>query len=238
MIKRVLGWHLILLFSMYSNLAAQSSISDQVTLEDFEAYEHEMAPTRWKRPHKRSRSLLDLPDRLERDQDYVEVFEEGGNKVLRVYTKDDSEQIVLVNGASYNWDLTAHPVLSWRWKAKRLPAGAREDSSSRNDSGAALYVTFDSKDWLGRPRTIKYVYSTILPEGQKESYGSLKILVVSSGLNKINQWTTIERNVRADYEVLFGREAPARPAYIMIWSDSDNTGDTSEVFFDDITIKK
>lgn len=215
---------------------SQSNDGGKIVLEDFESYDPGFAPNKWKRPHKKSRSILDLPERLERDQDYVEVYKEEQNNVLKVYAKDDSEQILLLNDSAYKWDLGTHPNLSWKWKAVQLPEGAREDVSSKNDSGAALYVTFDSKDWLGRPKTIKYVYSSTLSVGEEAKYGALKVIVASSAKDTINEWVTVKRNVREDYRRLFGKKSGARPGYVMVWSDSDNTNGVAEVYFDDITI--
>lgn len=207
-----------------------------IVLEDFEAYEPGGAPTVWKRPHKKSKSFLELPDAFEIDDDFVEVVLENGNKVGRIFSSDNTEQIALLNGDTFRWNIDQHPVLAWRWKASQLPTGAREDASDHNDSGGALYVTFDSKDWLGRPRTIKYSYSSTLPVGSKASYGALRVLVVSSGTDGLGSWIDIKRNVAEDYNDLFGRSAPKEPGYIMLWGDSDNTKSTSDVFFDDIRI--
>lgn len=218
--------------------ATTSAQSDQasIILEDFEAYEIGASPKTWKRPHKKSRSFLELPDAFEIDDDFVEVVRDNGSKAGRIFSRDNTEQIALLNGDSFRWNIDRHPILAWKWKADQLPNGAREDESKRNDSGGALYVTFDSKDWLGRPRTIKYSYSSTLPIGSKASYGALKVLVVSSGTDGLGKWIDVKRNVAQDYQDLFGRSAPKEPGYIMIWGDSDNTKSTSDVFFDDIRL--
>ena len=116
-----------------------------------------------------------------------------------------------------------------------MPVGANEEK--KNDTGAAFYVTF-GKDWLGRPRSIKYTYSSTLPVGTVKSYnlGRMKVIVVASGADGFGNWMTIERDVRADYCKVFGSEPPARPLSIMLWSDSDNTGHTAEVDFDNIAL--
>ena len=221
---------------LHTNVSAQSGDDTQIIIEDFESYNEGKTPERWKIAHKKSRSIIDLPDQLERDRDYVEVLSEGRNKVLKVYAADESEQIVLLNGSAFEWDVQTHPTLSWKWKALQLPAGAREDDSSKNDSGGALYVTFNSKDWLGRPRTIKYVYSSSLPRESIAKYGVLRVIVASSGTEGINNWIEVKRNVLEDYRKVFGKYPSDQPGYLMVWSDSDNTNDVAEIYFDDIVI--
>lgn len=211
--------------------AAEASI----VVEDFEDYASGVPPYHWKRPHRKSRSLLDLPRVLERDDDYFEVVEEGGSKRARAYTNNESVQVVRLNGDGYQWDLSTHPRLAWQWRAKRLPEGAREDKSKYNDAGAAVYVTFDSRDWLRRPRSIKYTYSSTLPVGTTARYGALRVIVVASGADGIGDWVRIERDVAADFERLF-KKKPAKPGLIMLWGDSDNTSSVSEVYFDDIEL--
>lgn len=233
------------LFVALSMLAAGSVVSStkvhaqaanqRIVVDDFEEYAVGVPPYQWKRPHKRSRSLLDLPHVLERDNDYFEIVQEEGSKRARAYTKDESVQIVRLNGDGYRWDLHTHPRLAWSWRAKQLPAGAREDNDATNDTGAAVYVTFDSKDWLGRPRSIKYTYSSSLPVGATAKFGPLMVVVVSSAADGIDKWIHIERDVAADYQLLFNRDAP-EPGYIMLWSDSDNTKGVADVYFDDIEL--
>jgi hypothetical protein len=212
------------------------AVNQRIVVDDFEGYPVGVPPYRWKRPHKRSRSLLDLPRVLERDNDYFEIVQDNGNKRARAYTKDESVQIVRLNGDGYEWDLRTHPRLAWSWRAEALPAGAREDDGDTNDTGAAIYITFDSKDWLGRPRSIKYTYSSTLPVGTTADYGPLRLIVVASGADGIGDWLRIDRNVADDYRRLFGREVPERPGYIMLWNDSDNMDGVADVYFDDIEL--
>lgn len=205
-------------------------------MEDFEQYEVGAVPRKWKRPHKESRSFLVLPDTVLLDDDFAVVTPDGRSNVVRIYSRDNTEQIALINGEHFDWRLDQYPLLSWRWKAITLPQKAREDKRSLNDSGGALYVTFDSFDWLGRPRTIKYVFSSSLPNGTSITYGALKVLVVSSPSDSLNKWITVQRNVAEDYQKLFGRKPPDKPGYIMLWGDSDNTNAVSDVLFDDLII--
>jgi hypothetical protein len=50
----------------------------------------------------------------------------------------------------------------------------------------------------------------------------IRKLVVESGPHRLNQWLDYERDIRADYERVFG-EKPGALRGIAIMSDSDNT---------------
>ncbi len=216
-------------------LCLQNSAAQSIVIEDF-SY-NDAVPARWRILDPGNRSALPLPDTVQRDDDYVEVVTMDGEKVLRVYTRDETVQVGRVVGEDgFDWDTRSHPVLSWRWRADRLPEGAQETISTLNDTGGAFYVSFDCGDWLRRLCIIKYTYSSTLPVGTTASYGKLRVLVVSSAQDGMEKWVTIERNVREDYKALFGREAPARPLFIMVWGDTDNTHGVSDVYFDAIAI--
>ncbi len=204
-----------------------------IVIEDFEGYQAGVPPYEWKRV--KGRSLVQVPRQLDRDRDYFEVVEEGGRKFVRVFTEDESTQVIRPNGEGYKWTFDTHPRLRWDWRALRLPEGARETEKKKNDSGAALYVTF-KQDWLGRPRSIKYVYSSTLPVGTVATHGPLKVLVASSGKEGTGAWKTVDRDVVADYRRLFNEDPPEEPISIMLWSDSDDTNSVSEVNFDNLVL--
>ena len=230
------GWSVLLLGAVAWPGEAGAQVAEaSILVEDFEGYAAGVPPYHWKRPHKKSRSVRDLPRVLDRDDDYFEIVELGGSKRARAYTSDESVQVVRLNGDGYQWDLRTHPRLTWQWRAERLPAGAREDKNKYNDVGGAVYVTFDSKDWLGRPRSIKYTYSSTLPVGTTVRYGALRVIVVASAADGIGDWIRIERDVVADYRRLYRRDPPI-PVFIALWGDSDTTGGVSDVFFDDIEL--
>jgi len=220
---------------MLCAISAAYAPAQPIIVEDF-SYD-EAVPTHWRTLSRISRSAQPLPTVLQRDDDYVEVVTLQGEKVLRVYTRDETVQVARVNGEEgFDWDISVHPVLSWRWRADRLPSGARETKKDLNDTGAAVYVSFNCNDWLGRLCTLKYTYSSTLPVGTTARYGPLRVLVVSSAMDGLGRWLNIERNVRKDFKALFGKEAPDRPLFIMVWGDTDNTHGVSDAYFDTIAI--
>lgn len=208
------------------------SVSGQsILIDDFQSYPVGEIPHRWKFLSSKTRTYEPL-DSFMNENEIFYVVEERGNKFLRAYTNGEAQRISLSNeNNELRWDVRDNPVLSWRWRANRLPEGASEKEA--NDTGAAVYVVFKT-DWIGRPISIKYTYSSTLPVGTIVSFGKLKVIVVSSGRDGIGEWTTVERNIADDYKTLFGKNPPNQPLLITLWSDSDDTGSIAEVDFDDI----
>ena len=224
---------LILLCLVTGRVDAQQA----VVIEDFEGYMDSGLPTAWFISSRGSSRLMPIPQDHARPGDFVKVIQDGSGQVLQMYTAGESVQIVLpATSEQLAWDLAVHPKLSWQWKAIKLPQQALESQASKNDTGGALYVAFDCEDWLRRPCIIKYVYSTALSEGTTVRYGKLRVLVVSTGLDGIGEWMTIERNVVEDYRELFGQDPPGNPRFIMLWGDSDTTEGESDVYFDNLML--
>jgi hypothetical protein len=234
---------LVIVFLLIAGLGAGAApavqheppaLDSDILIDDFEGDRTGVPPDRWIYI---SKSGNEIPlERMMDDNEHFLVVEEGGNKFVRAFTRAEAQRItVLTDEKDLEWDLRSYSRLRWDWRAHQLPEGASE--RDQNDAGAALYVTFDT-DWLGRPRSIKYTYSSTLPVGSVVDFGRLKVIVVSSGANGIGAWRTVERNVLDDYRRVFDRDPPETPVSITLWSDSDDTGGIAEVDFDNIVLLK
>lgn len=205
-------------------------------LSDFESDVPGTPPGKWRALSSGTPVPLTKGDMMT-DRKNIFVREENGNQFGRIDTDAKALRVVLpIKNNGINWSLDRRPILRWRWRAKDLPEGGDETRSSTNDTGGAVYVTFGT-DWLGRPKSIKYTYSSTLPVGTSTSYGPLKVLVVASKNEQgIDEWVQHERNVIEDYKKLFGDTPDKTPAGIAIWGDSDTLNKTSTVDFDDILV--
>lgn len=205
-------------------------------LDDFESYSAGDPPFKWRTDKSRDKLIpLTAPGAMDDRQNFY-VRSEDGNNFVRGYTRDQAFRLILSSEDNLHWNVEDRPYLRWKWRAKRLPAGANEKRDNTNDTGGAVYVTFD-KNWLGFPRSIKYTYSSTLEPGTTVDYGSLKVLVVASKADQgTGQWIAHERNVIKDYKRLFGGEPDKSPLALMLWSDSDTMDDTAIVDFDDIMV--
>lgn len=210
------------------------SLDAEIVVEDFESDTPGEWPSRWRFLASRDREFRPLAQVMN-DNEKFYVVAERGNQFVRGYTRGEAQRISLPAN-KLGWHLSNHPVLSWEWRALQLPEGASEDTL--NDVGGAVYVSFSKTDWLGRPLSIKYTYSSSLPVGTVVSTGNVKIIVASSGADGTGDWISIERNVKSDYRRLFGGDPPDEPYTITLWSDSDDTRSIGEVDFDNFKLKR
>jgi hypothetical protein len=207
----------------------------KILLDDFESYEDGALPVKWKA--QLNGKLVPLTEQFTHKNESFYVKKEDGKQFVRAYSKGEAVHIALQNGEDLEWRLSEHPMLSWDWRANTLPLGGREDKDDLNDSGAGIYVMFSMEGIIiRRPKAIKYVYSSTLPEGTVVTYGKLKVIVVSSNLDGIGMWKTITRDVAADYKEVFGGNPPDKPMIIRLWSDSDNTKSEASSDFDNIQL--
>lgn len=213
---------------------AQTSSMDQeaLVIDDFEAYAVDTTAESWKYVSPSEEHIP--PSRALEEGEVFHVKEQDGNKFLRTKTENDAIRFSRTKKRGLNWNVRKKPHLSWRWRAHHLPEGASE--KDENDVGGAIYVTFDT-DWLGRPKSIKYTYSSSLPAGTVVDFGTLYVIVVDSKPDSgTENWQSVQRNLLEDYDKIFGGKPPAQPLSITIWNDSDTTEDWAEVDFDDIEV--
>lgn len=209
-----------------------SKAADASVIDNFESYETGVFPEKW--VYVSSSEEILPPEEVQEEGEEVVVRSENDNKFVRVTVRNEAIRYTQINGKHFDWSIKKHPRLRWRWRAHHLPEGASE--KGKNDTGAAVYVTFGS-DWLGRPKSIKYTYSSSLPVGTTVSFGALKVIVVDSAREpRTGEWKTVQRRVADDYRQVFGESPPNRPVSITFWSDSDTTGDYAKVDFDDIAL--
>lgn len=207
----------------------------RIVVDDFESYIDGALPVKWNA--QLNGKLVPLTEEFVNKNEWFYAKHEDGRKFVRAFSRGEAAHINKKNGDGFEWDIREHPVLSWEWRANKLPIGAREDKKNKNDSGAGIYVMFGLEGFiLKRPKSIKYVYSSTLPVGRVVSFGKLKVIVVSSGLDGTGEWIRVKRDVAADYRRVFGGSPPNRPLVIRLWSDSDDTKSEAEVDFDNIEL--
>ncbi|OGW40539.1 MAG: hypothetical protein A2010_15175 [Nitrospirae bacterium GWD2_57_9] len=129
-------------------------------------------------------------------------------------------------------DLKQYPLLSWKWKVTKLPAGGDFRRASTDDQAAQLFVAFS------RTRAIVYIWDTSAPQGTMGDaagpfFMSLKAVVVRSGSSEAGKWIAETRNVYEDYRKLF-QEEPGPVTGVRIQINSQHTGTAAESFFDQV----
>jgi hypothetical protein len=151
-------------------------------------------------------------------------------------------------------DLSATPVLCWRWFVDAPIAKADMTKKSGDDYAARLYVSFDIPDermssgtrfklrlarsLFGRDvpdAALNYVWDNRHPVGRRQMSpytDRAQLIVTETGSARAGQWVTERADVQLDFQRAFG--GSARPIQLAIASDTDNTGSTARAAFADI----
>lgn len=120
-------------------------------------------------------------------------------------------------------DAVARVILTFDGDRSRLSARDRALSE------LALLVTGEPLPYA----TLMYVWDHQHPEGtvlKHPASSRIRLLVVRSGADGLGRWQDIDRDVRADFEHMFG-ETPATLTGIGLMTDANNTGLTAQAWF-------
>jgi len=148
-----------------------------------------------------------------------------------------------------------YPTLQWRWRVPQLIAEANNASRTGDDSPVRIIVAFDGdkskfdfedsalaetvKLFSGREMpyaTIQYIWENKLPKETVIDHSKTsraKMLVVESGPERLGQWINFRRNVKQDFERLFG-EPPGSIIFVGVMTDSNATGSHTSAYYGDI----
>lgn len=149
------------------------------------------------------------------------------------------------------------PRLRWEWRLVDLIDTADNTDPHAEDAPVRLMLFFDgdrsrlpvreqvlmdtAKLLTGQDvpyATLVYVWENRQPKGAVISSahtGQVKMLVVGSGAEGMDQWQRLERNYVEDYRRAFGAE-PGRLVGVGILTDTDNTGERTEAYYGDIQL--
>jgi hypothetical protein len=160
------------------------------------------------------------------------VVKEGASSVLKMKSANTSFSLQ----KEVNIDLKQYPVLTWKWKVTKLPAGGDFRKSGTDDQAAQLFLAFS------KTQAIVYIWDTTAPQGMAGNasapfFMTIKAVVVRSGPSEMGKWITEQRNVYEDYKKFFGKEPPPLSG-IRLQINSQHTGTSAESYFRDVSFKK
>jgi len=191
---------------------------------------------------------LEFP-RIPRHTRY-ELVEAAEGQALHAVSECSASALVL---PLEGFDLRKAPRLRWRWKVETtLDAPADERTKKGDDFAARVYVAFtfvpERAGLLERARrrlgsslyhqalpgsAINYVWTRAEPAGAIwENPFAPTSKMVSRGKGPLVDWRVEEVDLLADYESLFGAEAPA-PLFLAVMTDSDNSCQDAQAFYAD-----
>lgn len=103
------------------------------------------------------------------------------------------------------------PVISWRWKVDKMPAGGDVRKKAADDQALQVYVAFKETGFpaiLNTP-VIGYIWDNEAPKGwsgRSSQIGGdkMRYIVLRNKADRTGQWYTERRNIYEDYKKLFG----------------------------------
>jgi hypothetical protein len=128
------------------------------------------------------------------------------------------------------------PYLNWSWRVANVLDNVDERSKAGDDYPARVYVVASGGKFFWRTRALVYVWSNNQPIGSTwdNAYTpNAKVIAVRSGKPPAGAWFTEKRNVRADFQQLFGVDIDHIDA-LAIMTDTDNSGQQATAWYGDI----
>ena len=148
--------------------------------------------------------------------------------------------------------------IQFSWKVAGLIADADLQQAAKEDSPVRLVLVFDGDRSLFSAKdamlselarvltgeempyaTLMYVWSNQLPVGtvvNNRRTDRIRKLVIQSGADGVNRWQDYERDIRADYERVFGA-APGALKAVALMTDTDNTASEVKAWYGPVVFK-
>lgn len=122
------------------------------------------------------------------------------------------------------------PVAEWSWRVDALPSGSELTDRDREDVAASVMFVFGDPGSLGNPKpvpTIRYVWASRNDDvdaivDSQHFPGTLQSIVVRSGPERLGEWVTERRDLRADYRRAFGEGPEAPVEAFALYTDNDH----------------
>lgn len=165
--------------------------------------------------------------RIEKDKDlsYVRATSDKAASALYYKIKLDAR--------------TARPTARWKWKADKFPVkktGESLENKNVDDFAARVYVIFPAM-FFTNSKVLEYIWAESLPVGSTGTspYSkNIRLLVLESGHK--DEWMSEERDIRADYLKMFGREPEYSIGAIAFMTNAENTGTSADAMYDEIKV--
>jgi len=161
------------------------------------------------------------------------LLKENGQTVVKASSNNSASGLI----RNLRFQPSKYRFLRWTWKISHTIEGGDERSKAGDDYAARVYVVFPGR-YFWQMKAINYIWANKLAKGNSISsiYASgSKMIAVESGNSKAGQWIAEERDLLADYRLLFGTDPPEAEA-IAIMTDTDNTGGSAEAWYGDIML--
>ena len=162
-----------------------------------------------------------------------QLLQENGRTVVKAVSRAAASGMV----RKIHFDPSTHRYLRWSWKVAHTIQHGNETTKVGDDFAARIYVIFPGR-FFWQMKAINYIWANRLPVGEhvpNPFTSGAMMLAVESGNSKSGQWQLEERDLLADYRLLFGADPQSADA-IAIMTDTDNTGENAEAWYGDISL--
>ena len=159
------------------------------------------------------------------------LVKEDGRTVLKAASHAAASGLI----RKMRFDPAKYRYLRWSWKIAHTIKGGDERSKAGDDYAARVYVIFPGR-FFWQMKAISYIWANKLAKGESVPSvyaANARMVAVESGEGKAGQWLTEERDLLADYRLLFGTD-PKEAGAVAIMTDTDNTGGTGEAWYGEI----
>ncbi|WP_447862384.1 DUF3047 domain-containing protein [Nitrospira calida] len=192
--------------------------------------------------------------KIERHTKY-ELVRDGDRVVVKATSEAGSAGLT----REIRIDPKEYSIISWRWKVTNVYQKGDVTKKEGDDYPARLYITFEYDSsrvgFLEKAQyeavrllygqypplgALSYIWESKAPKGTivpNPYTDKVKMIVVESGTERLNQWIDEERNLYEDYKKAFGEEPPMISG-VAIMTDSDNTLESATAYYGDIVFRK
>ncbi|MDD5286299.1 MAG: DUF3047 domain-containing protein [Desulfuromonadaceae bacterium] len=161
------------------------------------------------------------------------LVKEDSRTVVKAASHDSASGMI----RKISFQPSKYRYLRWSWKIADTIKNGDEKLKSGDDYAARIYVVFTG-GYFWQMKAINYIWANKLAKGNSvpSVYAAdSKMVAVESGNGKAGQWLTEERDLFADYRLMFGSDPPEVEA-IAIMTDTDNTDGVAEAWYGDIIL--
>lgn len=133
-------------------------------------------------------------------------------------------------------DLSRTPWLNWSWRVDQVLSGVDERSKAGDDYPARVYVVVSGGAAFWKTRSLIYVWSSNQAVGatwNNAFTSNARVMALRSGMKDAGGWVSEKRNIRTDFQQLFGEDIRQIDA-VALMTDTDNSGQSATAWYGDL----
>ncbi|WFE71131.1 DUF3047 domain-containing protein [Halomonas sp. M1] len=173
--------------------------------------------------------IMTWPTRSFSGETHYDIVEKSGQRVLQASAQGQASARYLERDI----DLNETPYLHWCWQVSTTYPGIDETTKAGDDYPARVYVARKTGLLPWQVESVNYVWASTQLQGATwpNAFTSrAQLMALRSGNDDVGEWVAEVRDVRADYQALFG-SSPSQINGIALMSDGDNAGGNATAWF-------